>query len=120
MRNAHAHPTSRTIRINLSLSPDLYDAVLTSAPRAGLALTDFCALACRPELEQTGVRYGGSGQVVRATFVALGTDLRAELVLTQELYLTLLGTPQGLTVEQVCREVCRAALAQATGHSLTP
>jgi hypothetical protein len=43
---------------------------------------------------------------VRATFTTPGTDLRAELVLTQELYLTVLGNPQGQTVEQVCRDAC--------------
>ncbi len=69
---------------------------------------------------QAAVRAGGSGKVVRATFTALGTDLRVELVLTQELYLTLLGNPQGQTVEQVCREACRAALAHATGRSVPP
>ena len=120
MRDTRAHPGWRTLRIQLALPADLYAAVLTSAHRAGFTVTDFCALACVPELEQAAVRTGGSGTVVRATFTALGTDLRAELVLTQELYLSLLGNTQGLTVEQVCRETCRAALAHATGRSIPP
>jgi hypothetical protein len=110
----------RTISIYLSLRRDLYDAVLTRAQRAGLSANDFCYFTCIPELEQTGVRHGGSGKVVRATFAALGNDFRAELVLTQDLYLTLLGIPQGLTVEHVCREACREALARATGLSVNP
>ena len=120
MPDPHAHPGWRTLRIQLALPADLHLAVLTSAQRAGLAVTDFCALACVPELEQAAVRTGGSGEVVRATFTALGTDLRVELVLTQELYLTVLGNPQGQTVEQVWREACRAALARATGRRVPP
>ena len=120
MPDTPAHPRWRTLRIQLALPADLYAAVLTRAHRAGLAVTDFCALACVPELEQAAVRSGGSGTVVRATFTARGTDLRAELVLMQELYLSLLGNTQGLTVEQVCRETCRAALAHATGRRVPP
>ena len=120
MPDPRAHPGWRTLRLQLALPADLHVAVLTRAHRAGLAVTDFCALACVPELEQAAVRSGGSGTLVRATFTALGTDLRAELVLTQELYLSLLGNTQGLTVEQVCRETCRAALAHATGRRVPP
>jgi hypothetical protein len=120
MPDTRSHPTWRTLRLQLALPRDLYEAVLTTAHRAGPAPTDFCAVACVPALEQTGVRLGGNGKVIRARFAVLGTDLGAELVLTQELYLTLLGNRQGQTVEQVCREACRTALARATGRRIPP
>ncbi len=110
----------RTISIYLHLRRELYDAVLRGAHQVGGSVNDFCYAACVPEIEKTGVLRGASGKVLRANFDDPGNDIRAELVLSQDLYIAFLGTPQGMTVEQICREACREALARATGLSILP
>jgi hypothetical protein len=48
--------------------------VYPQAQRTGLAPTDFCAWACVPDLEETAVRFGGSGKVVRASNLSRGAS----------------------------------------------
>ncbi|MBA3945391.1 MAG: hypothetical protein H0X37_12595 [Herpetosiphonaceae bacterium] len=125
--------SNHRVIVPLELRPALYAAVVTQARQAGVPVEVFCYGPCVNHINAFGRLHAAEeqtpGKLSGARFYMNGQVIAADLILSDALWLTIIRTDPVLQelgyedqvpgyIEDFCRELCEAALAEQTGVSL--
>ncbi len=127
--------SNHRVIVPLDLRPPLYEAVVAQARQATVPVEVFCYGPCVNHINAFGRLHAAEGQtpgkLSGAHFYANGQVIAADLILSDLLWSAILRTDPVLQepgyedqvpayVEDFCRELCEAALAEQTGVSREP